>query len=422
MAVDRSVARRRPLERLVDAVRRIGPGLVAGASDNDPTTVATISVAGAATGFSLSWLVVLVLPMLAAVQICAAQVGVVARKGLQSAVRELYGMWWGFVLLAAVMAVNLITIAADLEGGAAAIGMVLHADLRWFVVPYAAVIALVLFKSAYDEVERVLRYVVLVFLAYIAAALLAHPNWRQVLLATVLPHVSLSRDTITAMLAILGTTLTSYAYVWETEEEVESGTPLEELRFARREAGFGMAVTVAVFWFTLIAVGSTLGVHHQSVQTAQDAALALRPAAGPVASYLFAIGLLASSFIAVPVLAATSGYLVCELLDRPGGLSRPPRKAPLFYATLAFGLVVAGGVSLAGIPAISLLFWASIAGGLGTPISLFFLLMVGRSRNLMGGHVVAGPAYVIAWLTWVVVTLVSAYFLWDQVLSRVLHL
>lgn len=412
--------RRRGLARPLAYLRRIGPGLVAGASDNDPTTVATMSVAGAATGYGLSWLVILVLPMLAAVQICAAQVGVVARKGLQAAVRDTYGRGWGAVLLVAVIAVNLITIVADLEAGAAAIGLIIPVDFRWFVVPYGALIAFLLFKGAYDEVERVLKYVVLVFVAYVGAAFLARPNWADVAVHTLVPQVSLSGSSVQAMLAILGTTLTSYAYVWEEQEEAEAQEPIGRLRLARLDAGLGMFVATAVFWFTLIAVGATLGAHHKDVQSAQDAAGALRPLAGPAAEYLFAAGLLASSFIAVPVLAATCGYLLGQELDQPTGLSRPVRQAPVFYGTLAVAILVAVAAALAGMPAIKLLYWASIAGGIGTPVSLVFLLLVARNRDLMGSHRVGLVAYWIGWATALIVTAISAYFIWDQVLSRLL--
>lgn len=418
----RARTRRRAVGRPIAYLKRVGPGIVSGASDNDPTTVATLSVAGAATAFSLSWLVVLVLPMLAAVQVCAAQVGVVARKGLQAAVRDAYGRGWGAVLLVAVVAVNLVTIVADLEAGAAALGLVVPIDFRWFVVPYGALVAFILFKGAYDEVERILKFVVLVFVAYVGAAFLARPNWGQVALSTLVPHASVAPGTIQAMLAILGTTLTSYAYVWEAQGEAESEKPLGRLRLAKLDAGLGMLAAAAIFWFTLIAVGATLGVHHKPVQSAQDAAAALTPVAGPAAAYLFAAGLLASSFIAVPVLAATCGYLLGDELDRPTGLSLPVREAPIFYATLGSAIVLAVGVALAGIPAISLLFWASVAGGLGTPISLVFLLLVARNPKVMGDHRVGTVPYAVGWATAVIVSAVSLYFLWDEFGSKLVRL
>lgn len=420
MAISRR--KRRAAARPLAYLKRLGPGLIAGAADNDPTTVATISVTGASTGFALSWLVVLVYPMLASAQIVASQVGLVTKKGMQQLVRERYGRGWGGVLLASILLVNLVTVAADLEAGAAAISIVVPLDFRWFVVPYAVALILILFFGAYDEIERILKYAVLVFVAYIGAAFLAHPDWGSVLRHTVRPQVSLSGHSLQAMLAILGTTLTSYAYFWESQEQAEDRKPLGRLRLAKADAGLGMVLAVAVFWFTLIAVGATLGPHHKQIETAQQAAEALRPVAGPAASYLFAVGLLASSFIAVPVLAATSGYLVANEFDRPSGLSEPVRRAPVFYTMLGLAVVFGGVVSLLGLSAIQLLFVASIVGGLGTPISLSFLLLLSQDRQVMGDHEVGRPARYIGWATVAITGAVGAYFLWDQVIAKLAHL
>lgn len=403
-------------------VKRLGPGLVAGAADNDPTTVATVSVVGATTAFGLSWLVVLIYPMLASAQVVASQVGLVTRKGMQQLVRERYGRTWGAMLLLSVLAVNVVTVAADLEAGASAISVVIPIDFRWFVVPYTVAVVLILFFGAYDEIERVLKYAVLVFVAYVAAAFLAHPHWGQVALATIRPQVSLNSQTVQAMLALLGTTLTSYAYFWESQEQAEERQPLGRLGLAKADAGFGMLLAVAIFWFELVAVGATLGAHHQQVQTAQQAAEALRPAVGPLAAYLFALGLFASSFIAVPVLAATCGYLVANEFERPSGLSEPVRKAPVFYTTLAIAMVIGGVVSLIGISAIQLLFMASLVGGLGTPISLAFLLVLAQDRKVMGDHRVGRLPRYIGWATVLVTASVGLYFIWDQLLSKALHL
>ena len=419
MAVARR--KRRAASRPWLYLKRLGPGLVAGAADNDPTTVATMSVTGATTGFALSWLLILVYPMLAAAQVVGSQVGLVTKKGVQQLVRERYGARWGFVLMLSVLLVNLVTIAADLEAGAAAIGIVIPLDFRWFVVPYAVVLVLILFFGAYDEVQRVLKYAMLVFLAYVGAAFLAHPKWGQVLAGTIHPRVSLTGESLQAMLAVLGTTLTSYAYFWETQEQAEEGRPLGRLNLVKADAGLGMLIAVAIFWFTLIAVGATLGPQHKHIDTAQQAAEALRPIAGPAASYLFALGLLASSFIAVPVLAATCGYLVSGEIKHTASLSDPIRKAPVFYGALAFAVVFGGAVSLLGLSAIQLLFIASIVGGLGTPVSLTFLLLLAHDHRVMDGHRLGPLPLVVGWVTVAVTGAVGVYFIWDQVLTNLVH-
>lgn len=401
------------------AIRELGPGLISGASDNDPTTVATLAVLGGQTVYALSWLTILLFPMLATIQIISARVGVVAREGLQPVVRKKYGRRSGMLLLAAVLGVNLITIGADLKGGAAALALLLPLPARWFVAPFALVIGVTLIFGSYAAVERVLKYVLLVFVAYVGAAFAAHPDWHAVLHATVVPHIAFTREYIEATLALLGTTLSGYAYVWETIEEAEERPPLTRLGLAQADAGIGMVLAVSIFWFILIGTGATLGVHHEQVQTAEDAARALQPVAGAAASVLFAAGLLASAVLAVPVLAASSAYIVAEEFGWRGSLSDRFREDPAFYAVLAGTLLVGVAVAFLHISAIQLLFWSSIVGGLGTPVSLFFLLRVARDHGVMRRWAIGTLMTGIGWATALLVTATSLYFLYQQIAGAV---
>jgi Mn2+/Fe2+ NRAMP family transporter len=378
----------------------LGPGFISGASDNDPTTVGTLAVVGATTRYGLSWLVLFLLPMLASVQIISARVGIVTHRSLQEVVRGRYRLVAAQVLLVSVLAVNLITIGADLEAGAAALGLLIPVAWRLFVAPYALVLLALLVFGTYRKIERVLSYVLLVFVVYVAAAVLAHPNWGTVLRDTVVPHLSLSKTYVEGALSLLGTTLTSYAYVWETIEQSEKRLHVERLGLAQADAGVGMIAAVAIFWFILIATAATLGVHHQSVQTAQDAARALQPAAGRLASALFGVGLLASSVLA-------------QQLHWRSGLSERFHRARPFYLAVGVALLLAVGIALAGVSAIDLLFWAGIAGGLGTPISLAFLLSVARDRTVMGERRIGPLLLVLGWGTALVVSAASLYFLWQ---------
>jgi Mn2+/Fe2+ NRAMP family transporter len=263
-------------------------------------------------------------------------------------------------------------------------------------------------------VERVLKYVILVFLAYVAAAFLARPSWGAVLSATVWPQISRNPDYVAAALAILGTTLTSYSYVWETQGQAERERSVEQLRLARIEAGLGMLVAVAIFWFILIATGATIGAHHQNVDTPEQAAQALRPFAGPLASDLFGIGLLASSLIAVPVLAATSSYLLCQQFEWPAGLSRPVSEARRFYSIIGVALALGVVISLVGLPTISLLFAASLVAGLATPISLIFLMLIAHQPGMLGGHRISWRLKAAGWATTFVVSGASLIFILQQ--------
>jgi Mn2+/Fe2+ NRAMP family transporter len=397
-----------------ECINALGPGIVSGASDNDPTTVGTLAVVGSTTVYGLSWLTILIYPMLASIQITSARVGVVTHRTLQQLVRRQYRTGWSLLFLVAVLAVNLITVGADLEAGAAALGLLIPIPWRIFVVPYALVLFGLLLFGSYRHVERVLRYVLLVFVVYAAAAFLAHPDWGTVLSDTVIPHLSRSSAYIQGALSLLGTTLTSYVYVWETIEVAEERPPITHLGLAQADAGIGMFVAVATFWFILIATGATLGVHHQTVQTAQDAARALEPAAGRLASVLFGIGLLASSVLAVPVLAATSAYVLGQQFGWRTGLSEMPWRARSFYIAMGAVMLVAVAISLLGFSAIDLLFWSSIAGGLGTPITLVFLLLLARDRSVMGEFRIGRLLTTIGWGTATLITVISGYFLWQE--------
>jgi len=398
-------------KRLSRFLRELGPGVVSGASDTDPTTVATMSVVGSTAGYSLSWLAILTFPMLANVQMISARIGVITRRGLQETVRERFGRTWGAVLLAAVLLVNLLTLGADLEAGAAALGLVFGIDYRWFAIPLGAALFALLAAGSYRTVERVLKYVLLVLFAYVGAAFLARPEWAQVLESTVVPHLSLSPDYTAAALAILGTTLTSYAYVWEAVEEAERKLPIAKLGLAQADAAVGMLVAVVVFWFILIATAATAGVHHKHIESAQDAAAALQPVAGVAAKYLFAAGLLASACIAVPVLSATTAYLAGAEFDFPFGLTRRLSEAVEFYLILGASIAIAAGISLVGVPAMTLLYAASIAGALGTPVSLVFLLLIARDKTVMRGKPVGKLSSAGGWATAAIVTLAGGWFL-----------
>ena len=300
----------------------LGPGIVSGASDNDPTTVASLAVIGSTTVYGLSWLVLLIIPMLAVVQAISAQVGVVMNVGLENAVRRHYGKYWALLALASVLIVNLMTLAADLEGGGAALSMLVHLDYRWFVVPLGVGSGFMLIFGNYKKIQRVLIYLPLVFLSYVAAAFLARPQWRDVLRNSLIPQFSFTGPMVAGAIALLGTTLTAYSYVWETIEMSEETTPVSQLGLVQVDSTLGTIIAGASFWFILIATGATLGVHHKVVQTAEDAANALTPFAGRWASLLFGIGLLASALIAIPVLSATSAYVVSEMFGWGGGIDK----------------------------------------------------------------------------------------------------
>lgn len=395
--------------------RLLGPGIISGASDNDPTTVATLAVIGSTTAYALGWLVILIVPMLAVVQAISGRVGAVSGEGLETILKNRYGHAVALVVLVAVFAVNQLTLAADMEGGAAALQILSGWDYRWFIVPLAALAAVTLTFANYHAVQRFLIYVPLVFLAYAAAAFMAHPDWRAVFYDTVVPHVTFDRLFASGAIALLGTTLTAYAYVWETIEMSEERPKLMHLGLVQADAALGTVIAGVVFWFILIATGATLGLQHHHVQTAQDAADALAPLAGRWASLLFGIGLLASSLIALPVLAGTSAYVAAEMFAWNKGIDAKFQQAPFFYGVVIATLAIGVGVTFLGVQPIPLLFAASIAGGLATPVTLFFVLLAAGNTQIMGSF--RPPLWLrsAGWIVFAVVTAATIFYLWQNV-------
>lgn len=390
-----------------------GAGIVAGASDNDPTTVATLAVIGSTTTYELGWLTLLVIPMLAVIQAVAAQVGVVSKRGLEDCVRAHYGRGWAIAALASLLIVNLLTLSADLEGGGAALALLTHVSYVWWLVPLGALTAVVLIFGSYRAIERVLRYTALLFLTYVGAAFLAHPNWGDVLRSSFIPHFDFSPVVVSGALALLGTTLTAYAYVWETIELAEEKPPIKRLGLVQVDAALGIVVAGLTFWFILIATGATLGVHHKTVETAEEAAQALAPIAGKYAQVVFAIGLLGSAMIAIPVIAATSAYVAAEMFGWRCSLDAGFARARAFYLTLIGCIAIAVAIGFAGVRPITLLFYSGIAGGIATPFTMALMLLVGRNPAIMKHRRIGVPLALGGWLVTGIVTAATVIYLFQ---------
>jgi len=398
-----------------DYLRAIGPGLVAGASDTDPTTVAAIAVIGATTVFGLAWVALLVAPALIVVQVLASRIGVFAGTDLQRAARQRFGRSARQLLLLSIVVVTVLTLAADLEAGAASIELLTGASAAWLVAPLAAVIVVLLMLGTYPVIERVLKYGALALLAYVVSAFFASVPWGQVLHDSFVPTFSFTHDYVAGALALLGTTITSYVYVWQTVEIAEERPDPRRLRLVETDAAVGTVFAVVIIWFILVATGATLGVHHHPVQTAQDAARALAPLAGRDASALFGFGLLASALVAIPVLMSTAAYVVGAEYGWQCGLSEPVRRAPRFYASLVVATAAALVVTVSSVSAIRLLFYASIAGGLGAPIGLAALVLLAGDRDVMHGRPIGLPLRVAGWVVAAVISVLGLLYLADQI-------
>lgn len=394
-------------------IKTLVPGLVSAASDNDPTTVASLAVIGSTTTYALGWLVLLVIPMLAVVQSISSQIGTVAKAGLEDLVRSRYGKFAAFLVLLSVLFVNVLTFAADLEGGGAALHLLTGVEYRIWIVPLAAISLALLIWGTYQKVEGILVYIPLAFFSYIAAAFFAHPHWGDVFRYSFIPHLEHSRDYVSGAIALLGTTLTAYAYVWQEIEISEERPPLRRLGLVQINATFGAIGAGITFWFIVIATGATLGVHHKPVQTAEEAAMALAPLAGRHAATLFGIGLLGSALLALPVLLATSAYVTSEMFGWVGKLDAKFFEARRFYGIMLAVAAIGCAIAFAGIKPIQLLFFSSIAGGIATPVTLVFMLLAASDHRVMKNKPLKPWLRIAGWVTTGIVTIAAGIYLYQ---------
>jgi len=361
-------------------------------------------VIGSTTVYGLGWLVILVIPMLAVVQVISSQIAVVTKHNLEDDTRKYYGRAIAFIMLVAVLAVNFLTLVADIEGGGAAMQVLTGIDYRTWILPVAMAALAILVFSSYERIKNILLPLPLVFLAYPIAMVLAHPNWHAVLINTFVPHFEHTQDYASGAIALLGTTLTSYAYVWQSVEAAKENAPIRRLGLVQVDATLGTIIAGISFWAIVMATGATLGVHHLPVETADQAASALRPLAGRYASLLFGVGLLGSALLAVPVLIATSAYVVRTMFGWHSTLDTNWRRGPQFYGFMITLTIMAATVAFAGASPIKILFISSIVGGLATPITLVIMLLLGRNHHAMKKHCI-GPGLTIA--GWAVAAIVS---------------
>jgi Mn2+/Fe2+ NRAMP family transporter len=389
----------------------VRPGFVAGASANDPTTVGSLAAVGASTVYGLAWLVVAILPMLAVTQVIAASVGAATRTSVQGAIVRRYGITAGLISLAAIVAVNLFTLVADIEAGCQALSLLFGIPYQVFVLPFAAAIACLLLTHSYGRIATWLMFVPILFVAYAGSAVLAHVDWLDVARHTLVPHFEFSGIYMVGALALIGTTITSYEYLWESIEVAQTRRSPSRLGPLKLDAVLGVLAAGAGFLFVLVASGATLGAHHLPIETVGDAARALTPFAGPAAGALFGIGLFGSALLTVPILAASTAYAVAHTFGSNATLDANIRDAMPFYIVILAALLIGAGASLLGLPPIRLLVWASIAAGLGTPITLVLMNLVARSKRAMGAYRIGLPLSIAGWTVTAIIVLTCAAYL-----------
>ncbi|HEV7797404.1 MAG TPA: Nramp family divalent metal transporter [Pyrinomonadaceae bacterium] len=389
----------------------LGPGMIAASAGNDAGGIATFAAVGAEQGYRLLWILIPITISLGLVQEMCARMGAVTGKGLADLIRERFGVrWTAFVMLALLIANAGVTVS-EFVGIAAATE--LFGVPRFVSVPLSAIgIWWLVVKGSYQRVERAFLLMSLVFLGYIVSAFLAKPDWSAVAVGLVKPSFSFEYAYLFTLVAVVGTTISPYMQVYVQSSVVEKGVTPENYGRTKMDVWVGTILAILVVFFIVISTAATLHRHGLHIESAADAARALEPFAGPYAEKLFAIGLFGASMLAAGVLPLATAYSISEALGFEKGVSRSFREAPIFIGVFTFLIAVGAAIAvIPGLPLIRVLLVTQVINGLLLPIILFAILKLVNDRELMGTHV-NGPLYNLgAWLTAVVVTLLSLLFI-----------
>jgi NRAMP (natural resistance-associated macrophage protein)-like metal ion transporter len=381
-------------------MKSLGPGVITGAADDDPSGIATYSVAGAQLGTKLLWTALLTWPLMAAVQMMCARIGKVTGQGLAGNFKQRFPSWLLRVFVMALLVANTINIAADLAGMADAAEMLSGVKAHFFVVVFALLISWATIRLHYHQIANVLKWLVLVLFAYPITAFVVGADWNKVVRATLVPSIPHTRDEWSTLVAILGTTISPYLFFWQASEEVEEekaagqttlaerrGATLKELELRNFDVGVGAFFSNMVMFFIILTTAITLNRHGIThIETTRQAAEALRPLAGKFAATLFTVGIVGVGFLAIPTLAGSTAYAFAETFRWRQGLDKKLKQARAFYTLILISTGVGVGLDFAGINPVKALYWTAVINGLLAPFLLVAILLVASDKTLMQGQ------------------------------------
>jgi NRAMP (natural resistance-associated macrophage protein)-like metal ion transporter len=393
-------------------LQRLGPGFITGASDDDPSGIGTYSQAGAQLGFGIGWTMLVTYPLMAAIQEISGRLGRVTGHGLAGNVCRNYPGFvvWSLVIL--LFAANTINVAADLGAMGDALKLLIGGPAPLYVVGFGAVsvVAQIFFK--YERYVSILKWLTLVLFAYVIALFVVKVPWREALIGLLIPKIQWTGAFLTTLVAILGTTISPYLFVWQSSQEAEEQRidpdkkPLkrephkeaEETKRIRIDTLVGMAVSNVIAIAIIMTTAATLHASGKTgIESSAQAAEALKPVAGAFAEFIFALGIVGTGLLAIPVLAGSTAYAIGEGRKWPVGLSRKPKEAIAFYSVLALSVGLGVLINFTGIDPIKALYWSAVINGvLAAPVMTIMMLLV-RRKSVMGDLVVRGPVY---WLGW----------------------
>lgn len=408
----------------------LGPGLITGASDDDPSGIGTYAVAGASLGFTTLWTALFSLPLMAAVQFTCARIGMVTGMGLAAVLRRHYSRSLLYLSVFALVIANTINAGADIGAIGAAINLLIPVPIVMVTVPIALVILALQIWGSYRLIAKTFKWLTLALFAYIGSALYAKPDAVQVLKATFIPRLSFDATFLSMLVALLGTTISPYLFFWQADQEVEEeisfgrvtlaqrrGASDAEMKYARWDVYIGMFLSNAVMYFIILATAATLFKAGQTnVQSAADAAQALKPLAGERASILLALGLIGTGFLAVPILTGSSAYAVSQAFGGRYGLNQKVGQAKLFYGVITISTLLGILINFVGLNPIRALFLAAVINGFLAPPLLVVIMLVANNRKVMRDRVNGRWTNILGWITTLVMfaAAVALVLTWSQ--------
>jgi NRAMP (natural resistance-associated macrophage protein)-like metal ion transporter len=398
--------------KVLRALSKIGPGLVTGAADDDPSGIATYSQAGAQFGYTMLWTLLFSFPLMAGIQEISAWIGRVTGLGIAGNIRRHYSVWVLYPVVALLLVANVINLGADIGAMGGALKLLIGGPAHLYSVEFGVVSAITAILVPYRQYAQILKWSAPVLLVYVATAFVAHVRWSSVLAATFIPSISLSTSGFSVLMAVLGTTISPYLFFWQASQEVEEqeadagekplkqapGQALTQLQAMRTGTYLGMGFSNFIAFFIVLDAAAVLHAHGQTdIQTATQAASALRPLAGEAAFLLFSIGIIGTGLMAIPALAGSAAYALAEAFKWPIGLQKKLDKAWGFYATLCVATLLGVALDFTSINPIKALFWSAVINGVAAVPIMFVMMLMTSNSKLTGTLRLPMPQRIVGW-------------------------
>ncbi len=405
-------------------LQSLGPGLVTGAADDDPSGIATYSQVGAQFGYGLAWTMLFSFPLMAVIQAVSARIGCVTGFGIAQNLRRHYPRWLLRAVVALLLIANVINLGADLGAMGAALGLLIGGPERFYAVVFGAVCVLLEVYMSYARYAGILKWATLCLFTYVAVAFMAHVPWGTALYGLLVPRFVFDAPHAMALVAVLGTTISPYLFFWQAGQEVEElhRRHVKPLCIAPREAGpelarirtdtiIGMGVSNLIAIFIIFATAATLNASGVTeIQTSSQAAEALRPAAGVFTFALFAAGIIATGMLAVPVLAGSAAYAVSEVFGWTEGLDRAPREAKAFYGVIAAATMAGVALNFSPLDPVKALYWSAVVNGVLAAPLMAVMMVIAMNPRIMGRLTLPRPMLAVGWLATLVMAAASIGF------------